>query len=199
MHSLRVCLCCFGLVALGSARELASERYTVILMPDRQYSARAVGEMEREAAGILKRSGISLRVHIGYTPEEFEGGLVVVKLGGHCDADSRPSVIQNGPLGWTHSSNGTLLPFAELACDTIRGAVETALSGLDSSQSNLLLGRAMGRVLAHELYHIAGETFKHGRDGVAQPGLTVEELTTRHLELDRGDVETIRNNLPATR
>jgi hypothetical protein len=192
MRTVCVRLCCLSFVALGSARELATERYTVILLPDHQYSAVALQEMGREASTVLMRSGIALRLHIGHSTEVFDGTLVVVNLRGRCDMNEGPPAVQGGPLGWTHSENGSLLPFAELACEPIRGSVQSALPGRDAARGNTMLGRAMGRVLAHELYHIAGETFKHGRDGVAQAMLSPQDLISNRLELDPEDVETIR-------
>jgi hypothetical protein len=199
MRTVCVWFCCFSFVGFGSGRESPGEPYTVLVLPDQPYSAVALEEMGREASSILKRSGISLRLHIGYTNEVFDGTLVVVNLRGTCDMEEGPPAVRRGPLGWTHSVNGKLLPFAELACEPIRGAVESALPGQDASRANTILGRAMGRVLAHELYHIAGETFKHGHDGVAQAALSPEDLISNHLELDRGDVETIQSRASGPR
>ena len=199
MRSIAVWICSLCLPALGLAGQFAAGRYTVILMPGHRYSTLAVQEMGREAAVILKRSGIDVQLHIGYTREVFEGSLVVVNLRGNCDMEEDSPAAQGGPLGWTHSANGALLPFAELACEPIRAAVQSAPAGLGASRGNAMLGRAMGRVLAHELYHIAGETLEHGRDGVAQPSLTAQELTSSQLQLDREDVATIQHRLPGSR
>ncbi len=197
MRKVRGWFCCLGLVTLGSAHELTTRAtlasYTIILMPDHPYSSAAVEAMQREASDILKRSGVAIRLLAGYKGEDLDGSIVVVNLRGRCDMDAGLPVSSSGPLGWTHSENGMVLPFAELACDPIRAAVQSALPDLDAPRGNNLLGRAMGRVLAHELYHIAGETAKHGRDGVAQEALSPRDLTVNNLELDPEDAETIRS------
>ena len=82
--------------------------------------------MGREAAHILKQSGVSLRLHVGIPPQAVSGLLVVVKLVGHCDMDGSPAYLVPGPLGWSHEVNGAMLPFSDLACDNLRGAVEAA-------------------------------------------------------------------------
>jgi hypothetical protein len=201
MRTVRVWFCCLGFVAMGSAREpglpAPESRYMAILIPDQPYSASAIQEMGREAAAILKRSGIILRLQVGVTREAFDGSIVMVKLRGHCDTDVETHASPTGPIGWTHAVNGDLLPFAELACDPIWGTVRSTLRRADAAYANRMLGRALGRVLAHELYHIAGETSKHGRDGVAQASLTPEELTSNHLELDPEDIQTIRSRQSA--
>ena len=49
----------------------------------------------------------------------------------------------------------------------------------------------MGRVLAHELYHVVADTAEHGKDGVGQRTLSARELTTGQLEFRHSDVETV--------
>lgn len=172
---------------------------TAVVLPNGPYSKVAVREMAREAAHILKNSGVSLRWRIGAPPQSINGRLVVVKLMGHCDMDGTPAFLVPGPLGWSHEVNGAILPFSDLACDNLRGAVGIVMADGNPTQANVLLGRAMGRVLAHELYHIIADTADHGRDGVAQAALTPRELTAGPLELEHEDSEAIENALGAAR
>jgi hypothetical protein len=57
----------------------------------------------------------------------------------------------------------------------------------------------MGRVLAHELYHMVADTDEHGEDGVAQPALSARELTSGQLELRPSDVAAIQSGLRQAR
>jgi hypothetical protein len=151
--------------------------------------------MAREAAHILKKSGVSLRWHLGEPAQGVDGRLVVVKLLGRCDMDGPPAFPMSGPLGWSHESNGAILPFSDLACDNIRGAVHSVVLAGHQLRGNVLLGRAMGRVLAHELYHVVADTAEHGEDGVAQSALSARELTSGQLELRPSDVEAIQSGM----
>jgi hypothetical protein len=176
-----------------------STQVTAIVLPDGRYSRLAIHEMGREAAHILKKSGVSLRWHLGEPAQAVNGLLVVVKLVGRCDMDGPPAFLMSAPLGWSHEANGVVLPFSDLACDNIRGAVQRAVLAGNQLRGNFLLGRAMGRVLAHELYHIVADTAEHGEDGVAQPALSARELTSGQLELRPSDVEAIQSGLRQTR
>jgi len=167
---------------------------TAVLMPDARYSPMAIREMGREAAGILKHSGVTLRWRFGAV-QVSDGLLIVVRLRGECEMDGRSAVINKGALGWSHEVNGAILPFTDLACDNIRGAIQSADLNERHEQANMLLGRAMGRVLAHEVYHIVADTSEHGRDGVAQSTLSARELTSGQLELRPSDVEAIQSGL----
>jgi hypothetical protein len=172
---------------------------TAVVIPEGPYSRVAIREMGREAAHILKKSGVSLRWRIGAPAQSVDGLLVVVKLMGRCDMDGSSAYLVPGPLGWSHESSGVVLPFSNLACDNIRGAVESALAAGNSVRGNYMLGRAMGRVLAHELYHIVADTSDHGNDGVTQATLTPRELTSGQLELKPSAVGAVQSGLMRAR
>lgn len=176
-----------------------SANVTAVVLPDGRYSNVAVREMSREAGRILKRSGISLHSRIGAPAQAVDGLLVVVKLVGQCDMDGTPAYLEPGPLGWSHEVNGDVIPFSDLACENLRGAVQAAISQGNPIRANVLLGRAMGRVLAHELYHIVGDTEAHARDGVAQPALSPRELTRGELDLQPADVAAVEKGLREAR
>jgi len=172
---------------------------TAVVVPDGLYSRVALREMGREAAHILKQSGVSLRWHLGDSAQAVDGLLVVVKLVGRCDMDGPAAFLMPGPLGWSHEVNGVVLPFSNLACDNIRGAIHSTLLPWNQFRGNVVLGRAMGRVLAHELYHIVADTAGHGENGVAQSALSARELTAGQLELKPSDVEAIQSGLRQAR
>jgi hypothetical protein len=186
---------CPASVLVGQPSIQQATQVTAVVLPDGRYSRLALREMIREAAHILKKSGISLSWQLGKPAREVNGLLVVVELVGHCDMDGPPAFLMPGALGWTHEANGTVLPFSNLACENIRGAVQSARLAGYQLRGNVLLGRAMGRVLAHELYHVIANTTEHGGQGIAQPALSAQELTSGQLELRPSDVATIQNRL----
>jgi hypothetical protein len=172
---------------------------TAVVLPDGRFSQVAIRQMIREAAQILKKSGVSLSWHLGRPVQSVEGLLVVVKLTGACDMDGAPVSRQPGPLGWSHEANGVVLPFSDLACDNIRATLQSIVPEGNQIRGNYLLGRAMGRVLAHELYHIVANTATHGADGVARSALSARDLTSGWLELRPPDVEAIQSGLRQAR
>ncbi len=190
---------CAASVQAGHSPIQLATQVTAVVLPDGRYSLLALHEMGREAAHILKKSGISLQLQLGEAAQAVNGRLVVVKLVGRCDMDGPPASQVSGPLGWSHEANGVILPFSDLACDNIRGAIYGAAVEGRQFRGNVLLGRAMGRVLAHELYHVIANTTEHGRQGVAQPALTARELTSGQLELRPSEVATIQSRLRQVR
>ncbi len=201
LNQVRLALAVFCAVPVlaGQPSTQPPTQLTAIVMPDGRYSRVAIGAMGREAAHILKKSGVSLKWRVGIPRQSVDGLLVVVKLVGRCDMDGPAAILMAGPLGWSHEANGVVLPFSDLACDNIRGQVQSALVAGNPLRGNVLLGRAMGRVLAHELYHIVADTAKHAGGGVAQSALSARELTSGQLELQLSDVEAMRTGLRQAR
>jgi hypothetical protein len=181
------------------ARQASTTQLTAVVLPDGRYSKVAIREMGREASHILKKSAVSLRWRVGAPPQAVSGRIVVVKLRGHCDMDGSPALLEPGPLGWAHEVNGAMIPFTDLACNNLRGAVEVAIADGNRLRGNVLLGRAMGRVLAHELYHIVADTDQHGPEGVARKSLTPRDLTSGALELRSSEIDAVANGLARAR
>jgi len=188
-------LCTSLLAAVPLLARQQSTPVTAVVLPSGPYSDLAIKEMGREAAKILRQSGMALRWRVGAPAQAVNGMLVVVKLQGHCVMDGSPTAAWSGPLAWTHSVDGKMLPFTDVSCDKLRGVIEPAAADEDKGRGNVLLGRAMGRVLAHELYHIAADTAEHGRQGVAQAALTPDQLTSGSLELRAPEVAAVASGL----
>jgi hypothetical protein len=154
--------------------------------------------MGREAANILKKSGVKLRLRLGDPGQVSDSLLVVVRLKGDCEPD-RTASAPTGPLGWSHEVDGKVLPFGEVACNDIWGSLRSDRYPENHLPDDVALGRAMGRVLAHELYHIVAATSRHGRGGVAQKAFSARELTAGQLDLDQSDADLIRSGLQRPR
>ena len=99
------------------------------------------------------------------------------KFKGRCDVIGLSSHISGaGPLGWTHISDGVILPFAEIDCESIRDFIQRRLLRMPVESHEAAFGRALGRVVAHELYHIFANTVRHSACGVGKPKFSIEEL-----------------------
>jgi len=86
---------------------------------------------------------------------------------GDCRLDARQiRRTDSGPLAFAHASEGHILPFMEVLCDRVRATIRPVLWGDQFRRTDELFGRALARVMAHELYHILGR-----RAGTATQGL----------------------------
>ena len=180
MRSFSTALFAFIVCMLPVLRAETLPSLTVLLSIEGNASASALQELKSELNSIMKDSGrtldVRLREHAG--PTETFDDVVLVKLKGTCEMKRMiPFLDERGPLAFTHSTDGNILPFAEVSCDRIAKAISGALWGGARKQADKLLGRALGRVLAHELYHILGKTHDHNADGsVAKEALSAKQL-----------------------
>jgi hypothetical protein len=111
--------------------------------------------------------------------------LAVVKFSGRCEV--LPFAVSSHVdrrLGWTHISDGVVLPFAEVDCDAIGAYILKDLLGMPAQSREKAFGRAVGRVTAHELLHIFARTAAHSSHGVDHPTLTVADLLADRMEFD---------------
>lgn len=128
--------------------------------------------------------------------------IVVVRFRGVCagkkhrvDMDSADASVVDFPaLGRTDISGGHVLPFVQVYCDEVRQLVPFT----SSSAVARIFGRALGRVVAHELYHALLATRDHSRTGVARFAQSPSDLTRERLSLDPVSIHRLRSLYPPT-
>ncbi len=194
MRYVAICILSFFLLASQAA---ASTGITLLLQFENKHSERSVDEMKREMRVIMKDTGLQLdfRSRKDFNPNEPIADLVLVKFSGTCQMDTMPILFdERGPLAFTHSTDGEVLPFSVVSCDRVRRSIESAMWGGERARADVLLGRALGRVLAHELVHIVAKSSKHGTKGIARTSLSGGQLIAEHLELDLDDIDRLHSH-----
>ncbi len=179
-----------GILAGALAGLCCAQTETVAIFVDFEQSPSeaSVAEMKREVADLLRPSGVVLdwRLLEKNRGTEAFADLAVMRFRGRCRADRDPAipVEEHGraTLGSTWISEGHILPFGQVQCDQIRRSIAEAGAGPRDS----LLGRAMGRVVAHELFHVLAKTTSHARHGLTKSCYTGTELTTKNFSLEEG-------------
>jgi hypothetical protein len=110
--------------------------------------------------------------------------IAVSSFEGSCSADAAP-VSTNNALGDTSISNGHILPFFHVDCPHL-------IRMLGSQVEPAVLGRALGRVIAHEIYHIVAQTTDHQDSGVAKAVFSLRDLTSSRFDLDAWSLSRMR-------
>ncbi len=128
---------------------------------------------------------------------EVSAELAVVAFQGRCDTAGLMAYSKfEGALGWTHVSDGQILPFTDVSCDRVREFVESGLLALRAEDRAEKYGRALGRVLAHELYHIFAHTMRHGSVGVAKESYNVRDLLTDEFQFQAKESRMLQTSRP---
>lgn len=101
---------------------------------------------------------------------------------------------QPGSLGWTEMSDGAILPFTHVDCERVRTFLQIALLGYRPRDRERAYGRALGRVLAHELYHVFCDTPKHAARGVAKEKYSVADLLGADFRFHEAETRDLRGS-----
>lgn len=161
-----------------------------------------VDVMERAVEGLLKPSGITLawRLMSENRGTESFSGLAVLKFKGRCDIGPPLPASDFGTLGeidalaLTEVSHGAVLPYTEVECDQVRKALSYLRPGAGPLQREQALGLALGRVVAHELYHILANSAGHAAVGLAKASELLRDLVSpRDLPFDETTSRAIQN------
>ena len=130
-----------------------------------------------------------------FRPGAVSAAVAVAHFEGRCEVSGLAMRgNQPGSLGWTEISDGTILPFTHVDCERVRTFLQTKLLGYRPEDRERAFGRALGRVLAHELYHALGDTPKHGAGGVAKENYTVADLLGADFQFQERQTRALRGS-----
>ena len=194
----RILLCLLltrAVIYCASGSSVAANPVTILLDFDKPHSQTSLQAMETEVSSLMKATGVAVvwQLKSELPPNAEFAELLVIKLTGYCMTETVPMPMdERGPLAFAHSSDGEVLPFGEVECDRVKTALRRFLVGRDNSAKDVVLGVALGRVLAHEMYHMLADDRKHTKSGLTRESLTAEELTAAHLDLAERAVEEMR-------
>jgi hypothetical protein len=189
--AITVALLATTLIAAAPARPVG---VTIVLDFQGPRSERSVQEMKRELEAIMKNSGLAFEWRLRGEPnQETSNHLVVVRFKGKCVIEPVGYLYdERGPLAFTYSTDGAVQPYSEVACDKVTSSIRSAMAGGDFAYADELLGRALGRVLAHELVHMLSKSGGHARVGIQKSALSGKLLIAPDLQLDAADLEKLR-------
>jgi hypothetical protein len=191
------CLIPGTLFAAGAITGALASPIAVFMKFDGAYSGRALDAMKQEAELLTRPGGFQLewRMIDDRRPEDTFSDLIVVRFHGQCSIEGETGPeFSGGALGFTHTSDGQVLPYSQLECDRIHSLVAQLSAGTAPSERESLMGRAMGRVLAHELFHVLANTDKHGKRGVTKASYSGKDLAAAHLEFDTKDFKRLERH-----
>ena len=199
--SKKVVLCCLALAALPAwaderQAELPAVLYTTFQQPAPVAVMHALADEVESVMGPIGRHFV-WRSLSGVKGNEISSELAVLTFHGRCDvAGIIPRETHPGALGWTHVSDGAILPFSEIDCDRIRMFIQKELVFLPTLEREPTFGRALARVVAHELYHIFANTAHHGANGIGKAAYTVQELMSDDFEFEDHEEHALRSTDP---
>ncbi len=147
----------------------AAPRIGIYLDFDRDPSKSSIQTMQREVAAALDATGAQfswLTLNSGKRTETFD-----------------------------ELASGGISAYSSVECDQIRTCISGLLGSACPRDRETAFGRALGRVVAHELYHILGKTTEHTRSGISKGAQTSFDLIRENFHFDRQALLWLRQRL----
>ncbi len=146
-----------------------------------------VSVMQAEVERLIAPAGLNLvwKNTQGRRSGENFDLLAVASFDGVCASAPNVPAPSNVSLADTSISDGRVLPFFHVDCSRL-----TQMLGPHANSS--MIGRALGRVIAHEIYHIVAQTKDHHDTGVAKAAFSFRDLTNPRFEFDEWSLDRMR-------
>ena len=175
---------------------------------DHAPGAVSIEAMKRVVENLFKPAGLTLawRLSGENTGTETFSGLAVLKFRGYCETTAPKPASEVGTIGelnalaYTAVSGGRVLPYTQVECDQVRKALAYVPAWAGMLERQQALGLALGRVVAHELYHILGDTAAHASQGLARASEALRDLVSpRDLRFDESASRAIRKRFQSAK
>lgn len=164
----------------------------IFMQFDKQPSARALTLMQRETVSLLAPAGVTASFHalpLHAPITRTFANVLLIRFKGVCQTgigmdpqpgEMAPFAPPTMRLAATRTRGSTVLPFAEVECDAVR-LIANSVPVRSRAQA---LGQALGRVVAHELYHLLWQTQHHAGEGLGKAVLSWKELLNATFDLE---------------
>ncbi len=174
-----------SILVFAGAAQAAKAPLAVYYSFDTPVTPALLTAMQSELGRILAPSGMSaawLPSGVVRHPGEDFPALVVFRFNGRCGFDGPVNGAgagsSGGALAETDTVEGHVLPFSRVNCDRVRDYIAPVLGSMPPAWTNEMLGRALARVSAHEIYHmLAGVQVHSDRVGIFQSAHSRRDLT----------------------
>jgi hypothetical protein len=156
----------------------------VYLRPSSNISPAVTHWMQDESSLLMRSAGYQVRWLDPLARPDAPGtSLIVIELTGTC----APAERSGGPvdvdrLAFTVVDQGKILPFVSVDCTALQKTLASDLGREPRARRDVLYGRAMGRLVAHEMYHIESQNRGHSKHGVAEATVSSRELLSERFD-----------------
>jgi hypothetical protein len=181
----------------------AGSELVVYLNPAANEYIAPLAFMRKEAESLMRTAGYSVEWRdLNTRPSgENAASLVFVDLVGSCAAPMNPVPDAPTPddsqpsLASTAVEDGVVLPFSRIDCASLTRALSSMFAHEPPARRTWLYGRAMARLLAHELYHVLAQTRDHAAAGIGKPCFTTADLVMDRFEFESVALARLRHTV----
>ena len=196
MYARTLATFCLLTSSLSAATAGSPERGVAVSLRLRSGALRAAAsdEMRKELAALMLTAGVTSTWQDPNDYRDVSGYTVVVDLEGDCNVPPHAEAVpprEGTPLGSTAVAENHPLPFVKVSCNVLSALLAPFTADQPDAFRDFVLGRAIGRVLAHELYHILAQSEEHSGWGVAKAALSGADLMNSRFEFNEMALDRI--------
>jgi hypothetical protein len=193
-----VCILSVTTTTAGAAASLE-----LLTQFDRRPSTVVVGAMAREMDALYRDIPVSIGWHdlSGYHSRVVAPRIVFIYFKGDCRAPRLPphQFVEGLALAGINRVDGRMLPVVTVDCDRTANYIWSSMNGAERANGDTAFGRALARVLAHELYHYFTGATKHTRSALFRASIPASSLLARELRFIPEEVADLEHALaPST-
>lgn len=152
-------------------------------------------ELEEELGALLAQAGVQVVVqdiaplnHLGAV-----SGLVNVHLQGAGPVGvGRRGMPVSGSLGWVTQLDGVVQPLIHVDAAAVATHIGPLFLRGQEALARILLGRALARVVMHELLHWLTQSAEHGEGLLFRPSVSPSTLIEDGIGLDAAEIWMVR-------
>jgi hypothetical protein len=198
--SVSMCVCRPESIRSSDAAPLPplEKKLVIFLTSDSAIAPTAYSAMKEELGHLLKPAAI----HVEWQDPSLDRDAsendyaALIRLRGSCrptEPSTRFEHSVSGTFALASSavSDGVVLPFGDIDCMALNSYLGPSLWKEPGEVQEFVYARAVARLIAHELYHVIGQTHDHARAGVAEPSFTIAELLSDHFEFTEGTLSEL--------
>ena len=170
-------LSCSGLIVRAEPTLAPVATVGVYLKGDANASSISLQSMRVELRDLMAPTDLNL-VWTNARGTTRVDRLIVVDLRGTCQAGTEnvSKFKDHSALASTAVTDGKVLPFSWVDCTALDQFLRPALANRSPLERDVIYGRAMARLLAHEFYHVLAQTEAHTSSGVSKTSFSIADL-----------------------
>jgi hypothetical protein len=156
--------------------------------------------LQRELSLIMSQAGYAIEWRDARATSQIYSdisNLAVVELRGTCGLPAGPvppiePIEEHEALASTPVTEGHVLPFTTVNCEAVTRLLVPALAQEAAARRDFVYGRALARIMAHELYHVLTGRADHDREGIAKAGFTARDLVGERFDFEQNTLSRLR-------
>jgi hypothetical protein len=187
------------MLALSIASHGAGDELLLLTVVDSPVPSALAAAFEEEAGVLLRPAGAEVAFHLMPGQVEVDASPIIVSVHLHGDCvDWSTAPLPSGEFRLAHVTrvDADIQPFVHIDCGAVAGYLAETLHFERGVRANRIWGRALARVLAHELYHfLIGTAHHQAQTGLFSRIMSRHTLTCTRPHFTSNQIQALRGAL----